>query len=72
MPIYVMTGRKNRALQVPPVVPYKALEKFPKALYGTMLGTCSARFLRPVMFVMQGLCLQCMLGPRAFTSRHVE
>ena len=23
-----MTGRKNRALQVPPVVPYKALEKF--------------------------------------------
>ena len=23
-----MTGRKNRALQVPPVVPYKALGKF--------------------------------------------
>ena len=34
-----MTGRKNRALQVPPVVPYKALEKFPKALYGTTRGT---------------------------------
>ena len=26
------TGRKNRALEVPPVVPYKALEKFSKAL----------------------------------------
>ena len=38
-----MTGQKNRALQVP-VVPYKALEKFPKALYGTTGGTCSARF----------------------------
>ena len=23
-----MTGRKNRAVQVPPVVPYKALENF--------------------------------------------
>ena len=39
-----MTGRKNRALQVPPVVPYKALGNFPKALYGTTEGTCSARF----------------------------
>ena len=44
-----MTGRKNRALQVPLVLPYKALEKFPKALYGTTGGTCSARFFRPVM-----------------------
>ena len=44
-----MTGRKNRPLQVPHVVPYKALEKFPKALYGTTEGTCSGRFLRPVM-----------------------
>ena len=43
-----MTGRKNRPLQVPLVVPYKALEKFPKALYGTTEGTCSARFSRPV------------------------
>ena len=32
-----MTGRKTRALKVPPVVPYKAL------------GTYSARFFRPVM-----------------------
>ena len=24
------------------------------------------------VFVMQALCLQCMLGPRAFTSRHLE
>ena len=34
-----MTGWKTRALQVPPVVPYKALEKFSKALYGTTGGT---------------------------------
>ena len=44
-----MTGRKTRALQVPPVVPYKALEKFSKALYGTTGGTYSARVFRPVM-----------------------
>ena len=44
-----MTGRTNRALQVPPVFPYKALEKFPKALYGTTEGTCSSPFFRPVM-----------------------
>ena len=44
-----MTGRKNRALQVPLVVPYKALEKFSKALYGVTGGTSSARFFRPVM-----------------------
>ena len=37
------------SLQVPPVVPYKALGNFPKALYGTTGGTCSARFSRPVM-----------------------
>ena len=51
-----MTGRKNRALQVPLVVPYKALEKLPKALYGTTGGTCSARLFRPVMieiFILQ-------------------
>ena len=30
-----MTERENRALQVPPVVLYKALGKFPKALYET-------------------------------------
>ena len=29
-----MTGRKNCALQVPFVVPYKALEEFSKALCG--------------------------------------
>ena len=44
-----MTGRKNRALQVPPVVPYKTLENFSKALYETTGGTCSARFFRRVM-----------------------
>ena len=43
-----MTGRENRALQVPPVLSYKALENFPKALYGTTGGTCSARFFRPL------------------------
>ena len=45
----VVTGQKNRALQVPPVVPYKALGSFSKALYGTTRGTCSARFFRLVM-----------------------
>ena len=44
-----MTGQKNRALQVPYIVPYKALGNFSKALYGTTGGTCSARFFRPVM-----------------------
>ena len=34
-----MTGRKNRAMQVPPVAPYKALENFFKALYGTRRDT---------------------------------
>ena len=43
-----MTGRKHCALQVPPVVLYKAIEKFSKALYGTTGGTCSAQFFRPV------------------------
>ena len=52
-----MTGRKNRALQVPPVVPYKALGNFPKVLYGTTGGTCRARF--PV--------LQLKLVPNCFT-----
>ena len=44
-----MTGWKNCALQVPTVVPYKALGQFPKALYGTTGGTCSARIFRSVM-----------------------
>ena len=31
------------------------------------------RFNMPIyIFGMQALCLQCMLGPRAFTGRHVE
>ena len=46
-----MTGRKNLAPQVPLVVPYKALEKFSKALYGTTGGTCRTRFFRPVMIL---------------------
>ena len=45
-----MTGRKNSELQVPLVVPYKALEKFPKVLYWTTGGTCSARFFRSFMW----------------------
>ena len=44
-----MTRWKNRALQVPPVVPYKALENFFKALYGTTRGTCTAQFFHPVI-----------------------
>ena len=47
--LWKRTGRKTRALQVPPVVPYKALGKFLKALYGTTAGTRSARVFRPVM-----------------------
>ena len=38
-----MTGQKIRALQVPPVVPYKALGKFSEALYGTTDRPRSAR-----------------------------
>ena len=41
-------------MQAPPVVPYKALGNFPKALYGTMGGICSAWFFHPVMFVQVG------------------
>ena len=32
-----------------PLSPYKALEKFSKALYGTKGGTYSAHIFRPVM-----------------------
>ena len=46
-----MTGRKNRVLQVPTVVPYKALRNFSKPLYGTTGGTCSDVFFRPVMLI---------------------
>ena len=53
-----MTGRKNRALQVPLVVPYKALEKLPKVLYGTTGGTCSARLFRPVMLKAFHTCFR--------------
>ena len=34
---------------LPLIVPYKALEKFSKALYGTTGSTYSARVFRPVM-----------------------
>ena len=44
--------------KVPPVVPYKALGNFSKALYGTTGGTCSARFFRPVMEHPKGLSNQ--------------
>ena len=43
----IVNGRKNRALQLPTVVPDKALENFTKALYGRTWGTYSARFFRP-------------------------
>ena len=33
------------------VAPYKALEKFSKALYGKTGGTYSARVFRPVMSI---------------------
>ena len=44
--------------KVPPVVPYKALGNFSKALYGTTGSTCSARFFRPVMEHSKGLSNQ--------------
>ena len=44
-----MKDRENRALQVPPVVQYKTLGNFSKALYGTTRGTCSSLFFRPVI-----------------------
>ena len=63
-----MTGRKNLALQVPLVVPYKALEKLPKALYGTTASTCSARFLshkinltKTTMFRARAVRYACLL-----------
>ena len=55
-----MTGRKNRALLVPPAVPYKALEKFSKALYGPAGGTYSARFFRPVMCYVSMMFTLCI------------
>ena len=47
--VMVHDRTENRARKVPPVVPYKALGKFPKALYGRTGGTCSAWFFRPVV-----------------------
>ena len=44
-----MTGRKIRALQVPPIVPNKALGNFPQALYGRTRDTYSAHVFHPVM-----------------------
>ena len=44
-----MTGQKNSAVQVLPLVPYKALGNFSKALYGATGGTYSARVFRPVI-----------------------
>ena len=41
---------------MPTVVPYKALENFSKALYGTTGGTYSACIIRPVMEQYQFLC----------------
>ena len=49
---FFMTGWKNCAVQVPRVVPYKALKKFSKALYGTTGGTCSARFFHLVIKIV--------------------
>ena len=46
-----MTGRKNCAL-----IPYNALQKFSKALYGATGGTCSARFFRPLMMQIVVWC----------------
>ena len=51
--------------EVPLFVPYKALEKFPKALYGTTEGTCSARFYRPVMLYYRWI-KNGFAGPNSF------
>ena len=42
-----MTGWKSRALRVHPVVPYKALGNFSKALCGTTRGTCNLYTIFP-------------------------
>ena len=57
-----MTGRKNCALQVPPVVPYKAQGRFPKALYmlyrTKCVLSCSVDRGSAVIFdADSGLCL---------------
>ena len=45
-----MTGRKNAwTVSTSRCPPYKALENFSKALYGTTGGTYSACIIRPVM-----------------------
>ena len=45
-----------------PLSPYKPLEKFSKALYGTKGGTYSARIFRPVMSGREKLGLECIEG----------
>ena len=59
-----------------PLSPYKPLEKFSKALYGTKGGTYSARIFRPVMHVTttekymryhQRLCLEAWHINSAYT-----
>ena len=61
-----------------PVVPYKALENFSKALYGTTGGTYSACIIRPVMQLarkecMTKVCLDVLesdFGERLWLFRH--
>ena len=67
-----MTRRKTRALEVPPVVPYKALENFPKALCETTGGTYSARVFRPVMIsLVRSVSVDNACNHRGQTSRPV-
>ena len=57
-----------------PVVPYNALEKFSKALYGTTGGTYSARVFRPVMIMIQDqiLTVQPMLRIKSFLKDLID
>ena len=47
--------------KVPPFAPYKSLENFSKALYGTTGGTYSAQVFRPVMDAIFHLMLNCLV-----------
>ena len=74
-----MTGRKNHALQVTYVVPYKALGNFPKALYGTKQEVIAVHDFSALSFFHYGstlsqsakkqICLQATINFETFFSR---
>ena len=54
-----------------PLSPYKPLEKFSKALYGTKGGTYSARIFRPVMESLNRFKLDSTRFQQAFNIFYV-